>query len=216
MSRRKVASVRRTRRASINPVVDEALREPGDASRVALLRLRQRVGTGALAERVRQRAALLARRLRTDSRAIHAQRDALVEAIYIAATPPGWCGAWSDGASRDGEHAGLGGILLDHDGRRLATIAHSLEPMTALAAESAAFEAVLRLARDHGVQRLRLHTDCHALADRWRSGRESALANARLLAQGFDGFELRIVPRLHNQPANALARGATRVGSGPI
>jgi len=208
--------VRRPWQVSINPVVDEALREPGDASRVALLRLRRRVGTGTLAERVRQRAALLGRRMRTDSRAIHAQRDALIETIYAAAMPPSWCGAWSDGTSRDGEHAALGGILLDHDGRRLATIAHSLEPMTALAAEIAAFEAVLRLAGDHGVQRLRLHTDCQALVDRWRSGGGSALANARQLAQGFAGFELRVVPRLHNQPANALARGAARAVPEPI
>jgi len=208
--------VHRPRRVSINPVVDEALREPDDASRVALLRLRRRVGTATLAERVRQRAALLGRRMRTDSRAIHAQRDALIEAIYAAATPPGWCGAWSDGASRDGEHAGLGGILLDHDGRRLATIAHSREPMTALAAEIAAFEAVLQLAGDHGVQRLRLHTDCQALVDRWRSGGGSALAHARQLAQCFDGFEIRIVPRLHNQPAAALARRAARAIGEPI
>jgi ribonuclease HI len=206
----------REQRLSINPVVDAALHEPGDASRVALLRLRRQVGTTALAERVRRRAAVLGHRMRKAARAIHGRRDELIEAIYAAATPPGCCSAWSDGSTRRDDHAGLGGIVLDRDGHRIASIQRTLEPMTPLATEIAALEAVLRVAHDHGVERLRLHTDCRALVELWRSAGEPALVRARALAQGFRKFELRVVPRLHNQPANMLARGRDGPGLGGI
>lgn len=76
-------------------------------------------------------------------------------------------------------------------------------------AEIAALAAVIRSAIEHGQLRLSVYCDSHGLVQLWNEHREDArLADLRRLRAGLERFALRAIPRLHNQPADALARKA--------
>lgn len=173
----------------------------------ALQRLRRGFGATALAERVRQRATALARRDRSAGPRLLAVRDALIEALYRDAAPKGWFNAWCDGSVRTDGSAGIGALVLGADGRVVGRISRAVEQPSPFEAEIAALEAVLDLAVKHDFRRVRVHTDCRALVDLWRAHRaDPRLAPVRSLAQRLERLELRVVPRLHNQPAHRLAR----------
>jgi hypothetical protein len=68
---------------------------------------------------------------------------------------------------------------------------------------------VLQAALDAGANRVRVHTDCVALARLWNTRRvDPRLGAVRALARAFRGFAIRPIPRAHNRPANELARAA--------
>jgi hypothetical protein len=183
----------RQRPASINAVVDPAMLTSTSESLHALLRLRRYVGTTALAERVRQRATALARRHRPQANAILDRRDRLIQRIYANATSTSWHTAWCDGSvdgSAGKRRAAIGVLLAGPDGHTLETLTRTVDATASFDAELAALETTLEAALARRIERLRVHTDCRALAGRLRR------------------FELCAVPRLHNQPANRLARTA--------
>jgi ribonuclease HI len=163
-----------------------------------------------VAERVRRRATILGRAERGRRREIIRAQDRLILRLYGQAVPADWHLAWFDGSVRgeDGNlRAGIGGLLLAAQGRML--VAELSEPAAdALTTEIAAWVAVLRAALHGGVERLRAHTDCDALAALWRRRDDPRLEVVRGLVGTLRRFELRHVPRQYNQPAHRLARRA--------
>jgi ribonuclease HI len=205
----------RERRAPINPVVDAALHTPAGEPLAALLRLRPRIGAEALAERVRQRATVLARRQRARTAALLETREVLILRLYAEAAPRGWFAAWCDGSVRTTPTrriAGIGGVVLDPEGHMAAEFSRRADGMNAFDAEIAALTTTLEVALSRHATRLRVHTDCDALAKLWREKRsDPRLAPVRMHARALDRFELRALPRLHNQAANTLAHAGTRI-----
>ncbi len=191
----------------LNAQVDACLLDQDAAPREFAARLPD-LDAAALAERVRRRATLLARRDRSHADAILTVRDALILAVYARATPRDAFTAWCDGSCRQGE-AGIGGLLMDPEGRITARLCQPMRGLDAFGAEIAALEAMMRAAPEHGAVRLRVYTDCIALLLLWLEKRaDPRLGQVRQLARRFRRFELRALPRLHNQSANRLARQA--------
>lgn len=199
-----------SRLSQLHEAIEHALTEPTPERFRGLAQLR--LDTAKLAERVRMRAARLVRRMPARRVEVLAARDALTQAIYRADAPRGWHTAWCDGTSLVREETRLGAIgvlLFDPEGAVVALLSQRREARDAFEAELAALEAALRLARAHGAERLRAHTDCAAAARLWRSRRrDPRLAPVRAAARKLRRFELRAVPRAHNQPAHRLAREA--------
>ncbi len=194
----------------ITAAIDRALTGRARMDREALPGLRTGQTVAALAERVRQRAAALARRHPAPGR-IERRRDRLILALYARAAPAGWACGWCDGSCAPGDppRAGFGGLLLDSTGRLLRRISRRQIAHDAFASEIAALTALMETAIRAGVRRLRVHTDCAALARMWREQRtDPRLAAVRAAAAGLERLELRVIPRLHNQPADRLARRA--------
>ncbi|WP_148665425.1 reverse transcriptase-like protein [Sulfurifustis variabilis] len=199
----------------MNALVDRALARPAPDRIKAVLAAAS--PTEALIERVRRRAAAKARQggLRP-----LAARERLVRALYAAALRPGWHAAWTDASVVERQAAGIGGIVTDGAGRvrlRLRRSAGTLPPFNAEIAAAAALTAAAPRA---GITRLRLHTDCRALSELWSRRRsDPRLAPLRAAAHRLERLELRVVPRLHNQTANRLARdgaiGARATGQSP-
>jgi ribonuclease HI len=181
-----------------------------------LLASQRSVAMPALADKVRRRATQLARRMRAQRTALIQARDAIILALYARAAPKGWMTAWCDGSAKtgDAQHlAGIGGVLADHDGHVMAQVAHKLTGKSALGAEIAAASAVLTLAHDAGIARVRLHTDCKGLVDLWLNRRgDPRLAALRAQAVRLNRLQMRLVPRQHNQKAHRLAHAAMRGG----
>lgn len=200
---------------ALNALIDASLLTPGADPRALAARLPEQEAA-ALAERVRRRATLLARREKAHADAILAVREALILALYARAAPPGAFTAWSDGSSRHGK-AGIGGLLMDPQGLTVARLSEPRPGLDAFAAEIAALEAVMRAAAERGAGRLRVYTDCVALLLLWLEKRaDPRLAEVRERARRFRRFELRALPRLHNQSANRLAREALGADPPPI
>ena len=200
----------------VNEVIDRALQQPTDAHFRAALRLHTTTTTQNLAERVRRRGTLLARRDRRHGAQIVQARDRLMLAIYADATPAGWHSAWCDGSIAAGMPAtGLGGLLMDAAGRIVAEITRRAPSLTPFEAEIAALVAILQAARAQGARRLRVYSDCVAAVRLWQRSRDDArLAALAALARDFRRLEICALPRLHNQPAHRLAKsGAGRSGA---
>jgi ribonuclease HI len=195
----------------LNDLIDAALRAPPAHAGAAAATLPANE-PASLAERVRRRATQIARRDRAHTTAILTARDALIEAVYARAAPRAYVTAWCDGtslASDDRRRAGIGGVLRDAGGARLSAWSRALPACDAFAAEIAALAAALHAALAHGATRVRAHTDCVALHRLWHAHRSDArLAEVRAAAAPLERFELRSVPRLHNQAAHRLARAA--------
>ena len=208
------AQQRPTQRA--NEVIDRALRQPTDAHFREALRLGSRATAQDLAERVRWRGTVIARRDRWHRAQLVQARDRLILAVYAHSTPAGWHTAWCDGSIGVGVRAaGLGGLLLDPAGRNVAELAHNVRDLTAFDAEVAALVAILQVARAQGAHRLRVYSDCGAVVQLWQRNRaDPRLAALAALAREFRRLEIRALPRLHNQPAHRLAKsGAARSGA---
>lgn len=193
-------------------VLDDALRDPGAETIAALLALRRAAGTSTLAERLRSRATALARVHRAEAQAILERRDALIQRLYTDAVPRGAVSAWCDGSSAtgpSGRMAGVGVLLVDPGGNVTAQRARYAGDLSPFEAEITALEAACDLASAHRIKRLRVHTDCRALTALWRTHRtDPRLIKVRAFAARLAWFDLRTVPRAHNQPAHRLARGA--------
>jgi len=191
----------------LNQAIDRALLEPAEGDVAALRRMAGRPPPVELAERVRQRAIRLGRH----GVRIQERRDALIAAIYAAAVPRGWFVAWCDGSSSRTPpgRAGLGGLIVDPQGELATRVARFVPDLDSFAAEIAALVAVLEAGIASGASRMRVHTDCPALAQLWHERREDRRLDAvRALARRYRRFELRAIPRRHNEPANRLAREA--------
>jgi len=191
----------------LNQAIDRSLAEPAEGDVAALRRMAGRVPPQELAERVRLRAIRLGRR----GARIHERRDALMMAIYAAAVPRGWFVAWCDGSSSRAPagRAGLGGLIVNPQGEIAARIARFAADLDPFGAEIAALAAMLQVGLASGASRMRVHTDCSALVQLWHAQRaDPRLADVRVLARKLRRFELRAVPRRHNEPANRLAREA--------
>jgi hypothetical protein len=196
----------------LNAAVDRALIHGTEQTRrMVLANLPARDGA-AQAERIRRRSIALARRGHRGKR-LERARDALLIALHAHAAPGGWTCGWSDGSYVPGERprAGVGGLLLDGSGHLIARLSRRSDARSAFDAELAALAALLSTATRRDVRRLRIHTDCPALARLWHARRsDPRLDAARALAAELERFELRAIPRLHNHTANRLARRATQ------
>lgn len=200
----------------VNEVIERALQQPTDAHFRAVARLRTTATAEDLAERVRRRGTLLARRDRRQGAQILRARDRLMLAIYAAATPGGWHTAWCDGSIVAGtREAGIGGLLTDAAGRVVAELTRRVAESTPFEAEIAALVAILQVAHAQGAPRLRVYSDCGAVVRLWQRSRDDPrLAALAALAREFRRLEIRALPRLHNQPAHRLAKsGAGHSGA---
>jgi ribonuclease HI len=196
----------------LNQAIDQFLLDPSSSRQDAVLRISSKWDAMQVAERVRRRATILGRVERGRRQSIIRARDRLVVMLYGHAARAGWHVAWSDASvygDREGVRAGVGGLLLDAQGRMLAEISAPASTADALLAELMALTVVLRMALEQGVERLRVHTDCDALVAMWLQQRDDPrLGELRDLAGRLRGFDLHYVPRQHNQLAHRLARRA--------
>lgn len=196
----------------LNKVIDRVLLEPTEKHIQEVVQSSHPAMTAAMAERVRRRATLLARRERLSRKIFLDRRDTLIRVIYAGRAPADCCCAWTDGSVYSAAEkciAGLGGILWDPAGVMINEFSLRKEGMDSFTAEIAAIETVLGKARAHGVTRLRVHTDCEALVQLWLRQREDArLAEIRRFAGEFKLLQLQNVPRQHNHLAHQLARQA--------
>jgi ribonuclease HI len=205
---------RQNQAQKLNVVVDNVLLAPTEENREQLrqLALAKAGEPGPLAERVRERATLLAKRQGVDRTPLLRLRDELILAVYAAVVPKGWSCGWADGASfeTDGHRqAGIGGLLVDSDGIVIERISRSIGDEGAFAAELAALIAVMQCATERQQKWLWLYTDNRGLVQLWNEHRgDNRLNELRRQAAGLKRFTLRVIPRLLNQPANALARAA--------
>lgn len=197
----------RERSRSLNRAIDQALLEPGSGDAAKLREVGGRPSPVELAERVRRRAARLGARWRQ----VPARGDALMAAVYASAAPPGWFNAWCDGSCRRTPPggAGVGGVVMDPGGRVMARVARFHTNLDPFAAEIEALAAVLKAGLKAGARRMRVHTDCIALARLWHERRsDPRLDSVRALARGFQALAIRSILRSHNRPAHVLAREA--------
>jgi hypothetical protein len=140
--------------------------------------------------------------------------DVLVRMLYRDSAPDGWLCAWCDASvarDRSPPRVGVGVIILDENGREAARISRPVIDCEPFEAEIAALEATLHAAavRGAGAKRIRVHTDCDALVSLWlRHRSDRRLRVVRELAHELRRFELRGLPRRHNQFAHRLARDA--------
>jgi ribonuclease HI len=211
---------RQNQARQLNAVVDNALLAPTDENREQLRQLAKAGDPGPLAERLRRRATLLVRRRSEDRTPLLRLRDELILAVYAAAAPTGWSCGWADGASfkTDGRRqAGIGGLLMASDGTVIERISRSIGEADAFAAELAALAAVMQCAAERRQKWLWLFTDNRGLVQLWNEHRDdNRLDELCRQAAGLERFTLRAIPRLHNQPANALARAAVRACTEPF
>jgi ribonuclease HI len=198
----------------INEALDRALGDLDEAGRDTFLRHAAEQDAAHAAERVRRRATLLIKSKPQVGKSILAARDELMLALYRRAAPGGSFVAWCDGSVRpaaERSRAGIGGILMDENTRVVARLSRAVEAQAAFEAEVAALAAVLQAAIDHGAERICVYTDCAALLRRWQLRcRDSRPAHALKAIREHGDFELRLIPRKHNQPAHALALAASR------
>lgn len=208
-----VERARREAARAAGEAVDRALLSSAPADLQSALELLQRHDAPVAADRVRLRAKRLAKTRASRRRSILDAADALVLALYRRAAPEGWLCGWCDASvGRDGQpqRAGVGAILVDARGRETARISRPGAGCEPFEAEVAALEAVLEAAaRDDGTKRIRVYTDCTALVALWlQHRRDPRLRVVRERARRLRRFELRSLPRRHNQIAHRLARDA--------
>jgi ribonuclease HI len=210
---------RQNQAQQFNAVVDNALLNPTDGNHEQLRQLAKAGDPGPLAERIRRRATLLAKRRSDDRAPLLRLRDELILAVYAAVAPKGWSCGWADGASfKTGGHrqACIGGLLADSDGTVIERISRSIGEEDAFAAELAALTAVMQCATERLQKRLWLYTDNRGLVQLWNEHRDdNRLNELRRQVASLERFTLRAIARLHNQPANALARAAVRASASP-
>lgn len=196
----------------LNQLIDTALREPGEEHRRQIFQLGRHHNITAIAERMRRRATLLTRREHLPGQQIVTARDTLILALYAGAASQGWFCGWCDGSTRQtdqGCSSGVGGILTNPQGGEIIQFTQYVGALPPFETEIAAAQTLLQSALQHGVERLRVHTDCRALLELWLKNRDDQrLATLRSLTKRFRRIELDLVPRQHNHPANLLARSA--------
>ena len=98
---------------------------------------------------------------------------------------------------------------MDPGGRVVTRLARFHAELDPFAAEIAALTAVLRAGLRTGAARMRVHTDCVALARLWHERRsDPRLDSVRALSRGYRALAICAIPRSHNRPAHVLAREA--------
>jgi hypothetical protein len=105
-------------------------------------------------------------------------------------------------------------VLRDQDGRTCGATANWYDEycLNPLAAEALACCDGMQLAKERGVNRLFLETDCQVLVSLWlnRSNQESEisplLGQMEELSRSFDAFEICLISRSCNKLAHACAR----------
>jgi ribonuclease HI len=206
---------RRQQARMSNLLIDQALLEMSAEHRQQVIRLTASDALLRLAERIRKRAGLLAKQSCCETKAILQARDELILHLYASAVPQGWSCGWSDGSSvRDNSHyqAGVGGIVMDSDGNIIERISRGIGDKSAFDAELTAVVAVMYSALERKQTRLVVYTDNKGIVQLWAEQRaDERLHDIRQLGKRFERFSLRSLPRLHNQPANALAKQAVQV-----
>jgi hypothetical protein len=100
---------------------------------------------------------------------------------------------------------------MDSDGAVIARTSRPADELGAFDAEIAALAAVIGIAIESQLQRLRVYTDNYGLAQLWREKRhDKRLEKIRELGEKLERLSVFPIPRLHNQSANALAKQAVR------
>ncbi len=193
-------------------IIDQALAEPSERSCNAVVTMLSSMEPEKLAERVRRRATILCRQQPQACRQILRVRDRLILVIYGKAAHVQAFSAWCDASLKvtDGKTvAAISGLMLSPQGKLIAIIVDLTEKRDAVEAEAAAVTAVMQAALQRHVNRLRIHSDCLALVRLWLERREDLrLVEINQLANQFYNFEMYYIPRLHNQPADKLAKMA--------
>lgn len=196
----------------LNQVIDRALLEPTPAHQRETQALARDRDAQRLAERIRRRATWLGRHERGSTQQILAIRDELIMSLYAGLAPEGWASAWCDGSSikrASTLRAGIGVVLMGPTGECIARISRYVGENSAFEAEVAALVAALETASEHHVERIRLHSDSRALVQLWQEKRKDRrLDPVHALVSRFKRIDIRAIPRLHNQAANALAKQA--------
>jgi len=197
----------------LNQVIDDALTDSREQNRQAVCASATPQNIFRLAERVRRRATLMTRRKRKNVQILLHQRDTLIMALYAKITPPGWANVWCDGSSishHDERRAGIGVIVFSSDAHRLAQASVYVGNKTAFEAEVQAIVHALDICASHNITKVRIHTDNKGLAQLWREHRQdSRMTIIREHAKNIEKLQIRALPRVHNQAANALAKIAT-------
>lgn len=205
-------SSKRSEIRRLNDAIDRALRDPSEPTIRVLLDHPAAHNAPQLSERVRRRAALLDKSDPHHGNQILSARDTLIFAIYRHAAPKGWYTGWCDASVRqriDGRFAGIGGILMDAQGKIVVEFGRFAGALDSFEAEIAALVALLQVSVARGAERVRVYTDCVALVLLWHQRRrDPRLAPVLELMRKFRGAEIRFIPRQHNQPAHTLAKTA--------
>lgn len=203
----------------LNFLVDRALTDPGAVQTRAVLDHASPGSLHRLVDRIRRRATVISKRHAQSSQQILLARNQLVLRINAHLLGENVAAGWCDGSSVeiDGERsAGVGGLLMTHEGNIIASISNHAGRLDAFKAEIAALAAILREALEHGVERVVIHTDCRALSAMWQQRRDDPrIASVRALAREFDSIKLRCIPRRHNGPAHTLAKKAALAPAPP-
>ena len=204
---------RREATRALSEAIDRALLQSSADDRRSALDLLQRRDATRLADRVRLQAARLARARTSQCKRILAAADALVLSLYHQAAPAGWLCGWCDAAVvRAGPRraAGVGVIVFDESGREIDRICMPIAGREPFEAEIAALEATIEaVARQGRAKCMCVYTDCAALVSLWlRQRSDPRLSAVRTLTGRLRRFELRVLPRRHNQCAHRLAREA--------
>ncbi len=198
-----------------NTIIDRALLEVSVERRQQVVRLTESDSVVRLAERLRKRATMLAKRRRSETKAILEGRDELILHLYASTVPKGWSCGWSDGSSvRADSHfrAGIGGILMDSGGNIIERISRSIGAQDAFDAELVAVVAVMQSAIALKQLRLMVYIDNEGIVQLWHEKRDDKrLDDINRLRKRFERFALEKIRRLHNQPANALAKQAVKL-----
>jgi len=198
----------------LNTLIDRLLLSPHYQLRQRLVELVNAANVTMLGERVRRRATLLTKRNREQQHHLLQVRNELILALYAALIPPGWSCGWSDGAifyENAERHAGIGGLLMDHDGNVIECLSEESDSNDAFGAELAAVAAVIDIAIENQQSRLWLYCDNPGLVQLWHEHHDDPrLTSLRKSSARLEKFALRVVPRLHNQPAHTLARAAVK------
>lgn len=198
----------------LDRVIDEALKDPTEERIKSLVRLSRQQGHGSIYARIRARARLL----RDASPSACAKQivgtQKLLCRVVDTQAPNGWCLGWSDGSSiyaEERRYAGLGGLVHNEQGDRIATVSDFRAGLDAFQAELQAFCAVLRAALANGIRRLIMHIDCQALAHLFMNRPDDPrMRDACALARQFHALRIEVIPRRANVMADRLAKRAAQ------
>lgn len=197
----------------LNESIDRLLLERPPAPIDAIVPWARLDEPAALADRVRRRATRLAKVHRAEVGKILQARDRIVLTLYHLASPPGCFSGWCDGSivPGDGQRgAGIGAVLMAPGGELIAEFARAGAGSQSFEVEIEAVLALLHMGREYSVRRISVHTDCHALVQRWSMQRDDVrLQRLRGVVKDYEFFKMNAVPPRHNRPAHRLARAAT-------
>lgn len=185
----------------VNQVIDRTLFAPTEEHIRELLMLNTAHNTFALADRIRRRVTLLRRQEVNRLQPLIERRDLLILRLYHHTVLKRWHCAWCDGSTTR-HRCGIGGLLMNPDGQIIRRFSRAVALRPPFETEIAAVAEIMQLSRECNVKRLLVYSDCVALVDLFHRQRtDPRLESIHALYSGFIGFQLRAIPRQHNQPA---------------